>query len=205
MAGSAEEDGLTMDNQRLILFILFTFSCFMLFEAWQRETRPPVQPAAVAGTPSGPAETAVPLPTQPLNATPAPAAPAPSGARPAPTGALQQGETIRVETDLYVADISTAGGDLRRLELLEHRDTLDRKKNFLLLQEIEHTYVAQAGLIGNGLPNHRTKFTATASAVKLDEGAPSVSVRLTAPDVGGIKVDQGLHLLSRSLRNRRWV
>ena len=124
-----------MDNQRLVLFIVFTFSCFMLFEAWQRETRPPVQPPAVAGAPSGPAATAVPLPTQPLSsaATSAPA-PAPSGARPAPTGALQQGETVRVETDLYIADISTAGGDLRRLELREHRDTLDQKKNFLLLQ-----------------------------------------------------------------------
>ena len=175
-----------MDNQRLVLFIVFTFSVFMLFEAWQKDGRPAVPTAQSVGMPAGPAQTAVPTPTQPLAAAPAPA-PA-TTAQPAPTGALQRGETVRVETDLYVADINTAGGDLRRLELLAHRDTVDQKKNFLLLQEVQHTYIAQAGLIGNGLPNHRTKFTASASAVKLADGEKSVSVRLTAPEVAGLKV-----------------
>lgn len=173
-----------MDNQRLILFIVFTFSVFMLFEAWQRETRPPVSRSVPADAASGPADTAVPKPTQPLGAAPAPAA-----ARQTPSaGALQQGNKVRVETDVYVADINTAGGDLRRLELRAFRDTVDKKKNFLLLEEADHTYIAQAGLIGNNLPNHRTKFTATADTFKLADGAPSVSVRLTAPDVDGIKV-----------------
>ena len=139
-----------MENQRLVLFILFTFSVFMLYESWQRETRPPIQPAAVTAAPAGTAGTAVPTPTQPIGT--APAAAAPSAAQPAPAGALQKGDVVRVETDLYVADINTAGGDLRRLELLAHRGTVDRSKNFLLLQEAEHTYVAQAGLIGGALP-----------------------------------------------------
>ncbi len=173
-----------MDNQRLVLFILFMFSVFMLYESWQRETRPPVQPAPAVGAPAGSSQTAVPTPTQPLSAAPA----TPSAAQPAPAGALQRGETVRVETDLLVADINTSGGDLRRLELLAHRDTVDRKKNFLLLQEAEHSYIAQAGLIGGALPNHRTKFTVTSSAVKLADGAQSVSVRLTAAEADGLKV-----------------
>jgi YidC/Oxa1 family membrane protein insertase len=177
-----------MDNQRLVLFILFTFSVFMLYESWQRETRPPVAPVPVAGAPAGSSQTAVPTPTQPLTATPA--APAPAAAQPAPAGALQRGETVRVETDLLVADINTAGGDLRRLELLNHRDTVDMKKNFLLLQEAEHTYVAQAGLIGGALPNHRTKWTANVNAAKLADGAQSVSVRLTAPEADGLRVSK---------------
>ena len=172
-----------MENQRLILFIVFTFSVFMLFEAWQRETHPPIVPAATIT--SGPADTSVPRPAE---STPAVPVQAPSGARPAPTGALQNGDTVRVETDVYGADINTAGGDLRRLELREHRDTLDQKKNFLLLEEGEHVYIAQAGLIGAGLPNHRTKFTTTTNAVKLEDGAESVVVRLTAPEADGIKV-----------------
>ena len=176
-----------MDNQRLILFILFTFSCFMLYESWQRETRPPaVTTAPVAGERT---DGGVPQPTQSLKPAPAAAPGATPGAgRPAPTGALQNGEVVRVETDLYIADINTAGGDLRRLELLQHRDTTDQSKNFLLLQEVEHTYVAQAGLIGGGLPNHRTRFSATANAFKLQDGTDSVSVRLTAPEAGGVKV-----------------
>jgi YidC/Oxa1 family membrane protein insertase len=101
---------------------------------------------------------------------------------------MQRGDVIRVETDLYLADINTAGGDLRRLELREHRATLDKTKNMLLMQEADHTYVAQSGLIGSGAPNHRTKFTATASAFKLADGAESIAVRLTAPEVNGLKV-----------------
>ncbi len=181
--GGAEIDGQAMENQRLILFIVFAFSVFMLYEAWQRDSHPASGPVAtVAG---GPADVAVPRPAE--SVTPG-AAQAPSGARPAPTGALQNGDTVRVETDVYVADINTAGGDLRRLELREHRDSLDREKNFVLLEQADHVYIAQAGLIGAGLPNHHTKFTATANAVKLEDGAPSVTVRLAAPEVDGIKV-----------------
>ena len=43
-------------------------------------------------------------------------------------------------------------------------------------------------MIGAGLPNHRTKFTTTTNAVKLEDGAESVVVRLTAPEADGIKV-----------------
>ena len=38
-----------MDTQRLILFVVFSFSALMLWEAWQKETRPP---PAVASAPA---------------------------------------------------------------------------------------------------------------------------------------------------------
>ncbi len=176
-----------MDTQRLILFMVFTISVFFLIDAWHREQQPPPAPAAAGSTPAtGPTATPVPTPTQPLAAAPAPAAPL---APPPGTGTLQKGETVRVETDLLVADIDTAGGDLRRLELLAHRDTLDKTKNFTLLQQQPaHIYIAQSGLIGNGLPNHRTQYSAEARNVKLAVGAEQVSVRLAAPAADGVKV-----------------
>jgi YidC/Oxa1 family membrane protein insertase len=176
-----------MDTQRLILFMLFTFSVFFLMDAWQKDRQPQTAPALptvpAPATATGPTANPVPTPTQPLTRA------APAAAPPAVSGALQKGETVRVETDAYIADIDTAGGDLRRLELLMHRDTLDHKKNFVLLQQQgEHTYVAQSGLIGNGLPNHRTSYTATERDVRLAVGADRVSVRLAAPLVDGLKV-----------------
>ena len=30
-----------MDTQRLVLFVIFSFSVLMLWDAWQREQRPP--------------------------------------------------------------------------------------------------------------------------------------------------------------------
>ena len=175
-----------MDTQRLVLFMAFAFSVYFLMDAWQKEKQP-VPPAAspTAAAPlTGPAATPVPAPSQPLAATPATPAATPPAA-----GALQTGATVRVETDVFVADIDTAGGDLRRLELLAHRDTLDQKKNLVLLQQQpDHTYVAQSGLIGNGLPNHRTRYTTNDRDIKLAAGADRVSVRLTAPAAEGFKI-----------------
>jgi YidC/Oxa1 family membrane protein insertase len=173
-----------MDNQRLILFILFTFSVFFLVDAWQKEKHPPAASVpAASGVPSaGPAATPIPSPTQPLTAVPA-------ASPPAASGVLQKGDTVRVETDVFAAEIDTAGGDLRRLELLAHRDTLDKKKNLVLLQQQpDHTYIAQSGLIGNKLPNHRTRYITSEHDVKLAAGADRVLVRLAAPPVDGVTV-----------------
>jgi YidC/Oxa1 family membrane protein insertase len=173
-----------MDTQRLVLFMVFTFSVFFLMDAWQKEKQPALPPAPInAATPAtGPATTPVPTPTQPLAGTPA-------SAPPPASGALQKGDTVRIETDVLIAEIDTAGGDLRRLELLAHRDTLDKKRNLVLLQEQpDHIYIAQSGLIGNGLPNHRTRYTTNDRNVKLAAGADSVSVRLTASAADGVKV-----------------
>ncbi len=176
-----------MDTQRLVLFMVFTFSVFFLFDAWQKDQHPatpqtaPATSVPVPGAGAPPTATPVPAPSQPLSVPPAPP--------PSAQGGLQKGEVVRVETDQLVAEISTAGGDLRSLELLAHRDTLDQHKNFILLQEKgDHTYVAQSGLIGNSLPNHRTVYAASEREVKLAAGAESVTVRLAAPPADGIQV-----------------
>jgi len=173
-----------MNNQRLILFILFTFSVFFLADAWQKEKQPPPAPVAAESgkPPAGPAATPIPSATQPLTAIPA-ATPSPAG------GVLPKGDTVKVETDVFAAELDTAGGDLRRLELLAHRDTLDKKSNLVLLQQRpDHTYIAQSGLIGKNLPNHRTRYVASEHDVKLAAGADRVSVRLAAPPVDGVTV-----------------
>jgi len=175
-----------MDTQRLVLFMLFVFSTFFLIEAWQKDQRPPAPvpaaavPAPAAAPPAGSASSAnVPSPTpatQPV-------------ATPVTGGELQKGEQVRVQTDLVVAMIDTAGGDVRLLELLAQRDTLDKKKNFTLLEvQPDHTYIAQSGLIGKDLPNHRTRYTTSDREVKLEDGANEATVRLVAPAANGMKV-----------------
>src|SRR5687767_11321993 len=106
-----------MESQRLILFFVFAFSLFLLFDAWQRDQQPAATrtPAAVTaqkdtGVPPAPSEKLVPVPS----------VPAASGAP--TTAGTETGQIVNVETDVYKAEISTTGGDLRRLELLKHRD-----------------------------------------------------------------------------------
>jgi YidC/Oxa1 family membrane protein insertase len=176
-----------MDSQRLILFFVFAFSVFMLLDAWQREQQPAKPPATVVakdkaakGAPASAAD--VPVPSQKL----APPSPAAQPQRAAP---VQAGAMIEVETDLLVARISHEGGDLRYVRFKKHRDTLDKKKDFVLLEvSPERTYVAQSGLIGDSLPNHRTLYATSADRHELAEGQDTVEVRLTAPAAGGAQV-----------------
>lgn len=168
-----------MDIQRLILFFVFSFSLLLLWEAWQKDLRPPVVPAPAT-------QTGVPMPSAPA-VTPmgTKARPdVPPGATPA---AVKTGERLRVRTDTMLAEIDTQGGELVSLELLKHKDTLDEKKNFVLFGP-EHRYAAQSGLIGEGLPNHRTLFQATGREFNLAAGQDSLDVRLETSAANGVKV-----------------
>lgn len=164
-----------MDIQRLILFVVFSLSVLLLWEAWQRERQP-----------SPPAPVAAGMPTPKLQNS-APGVPAASP--PVVQGVLPAGAKIVVKTDLLRAEINTVGGDLQRLELLRHRDTEDRNKPFLLLEnQPDRTYMAQSGLIGDNLPNHKTLFDAAPGAHELKEGVDKIEVRLTTPEAAGVKV-----------------
>lgn len=165
-----------MDTRRLILVLIFTFSSFMLWENWQKHNQPkPAVEAAAATQATGGA----PVPSASLQG------------KSAPTEAMaaasaSTAETFTVSTDLIKATISTQGGDLTGLELLKYRAHENKDKHFVLF-DTEHQYMAQAGLIGEGLPTHRTMFTRVAGATELADGANELKVRLEA-EHNGVKV-----------------
>ncbi len=173
-----------MDNRRLILVMIFSFSLVMLWDAWQQYKQPKPAPAqAVATTPQPsanlqPGSVPVPSTTAAGDKLAVPAA--------ATGKATATGETIRITTDLYIADVSTQGGDLVRLELNRYTGTADKKKNFVLIDP-DHRYAAQSGLIGEGLPNHRSTFTAIQGARELGQ-QDKLQLRLEASGPSGVKV-----------------
>jgi len=176
-----------MDTQRIILLIIFSFSVLMLWEAWQREHRPPPAPAETAQAPAGKAAPPPGVPTPSIPGTESKPAstqatpPAPGGETPA------RQDLIRVRTDLVDMEISPTGGDIVRLELLGHKDTVDLKQNFVLLSPKIHSAL-QSGLIGTDLPNHKTEFTAAAKEYKLEPGKDTLEVRLEATNAAGVRV-----------------
>ncbi len=94
-----------------------------------------------------------------------------------------------IKTDLYTAEVSAQGGDLTRLELVTHHATEDKNKTFVLLDHGEkHVYQAQSGLMGDGLPNHKTLYTFVPGSNTLKEGENELLVRLQAPVLDGIQV-----------------
>ncbi len=168
-----------MDTQRLILLFIFSFSLLMLWEAWDRQSRPqpaPKPPAAEKGF------------AQPGKAPAAAATTVPPGESTA-SAAAPKGETIRVTTDLVAADIDTLGGTLTRLELLRHKDATDATKNFVLLGP-NHKYEAQSGLSGETGPNHRTLWRAEPGERSLAPGKDALEVRLTATGKDGAEVQK---------------
>jgi len=177
-----------MDTQRLILFVVFSFSLLLLWEAWQKEAKPPVSASSAAqGVVPTPSAVAQP-PSVKGAAVPATAVPA-SGPR----------EHLHVSTDTVRAEIDTQGGDIDYLELIRQKDAHEESKNFVLFSP-EHRYAAQSGLIGAGLPNHRTLFRAQEKEFTLAEGQDKLEVRLVASTPQGVKVTKTLTFRRGSYR-----
>ncbi len=170
-----------MDTQRSALLIVFLFSLFMLWDGWNRQSQPAVAPPPTATTPAQSAGAQAPVPTVSSTKTGTPEVPqvAPAAQRAA----------IRVVTDLLIADVSAEGGSLIRLELLQHRAGPDTPGNFILLDNGElNLYHAQSGLIGDGMPTHKTVFQLPQGELKLADGQDSVELRMTAPGPEGVTV-----------------
>ena len=167
-----------MDTRRLMLVMILTFSSYMLWENWQKYNQPkPAVVAAAANTAS--AGAGVPTPSAALQA----GAVTPDTA--APTASV--GETFTVSTDLVTATISAQGGSLVALELSRYKEHDNKEKNFFLF-DASHQYFAQAGLMGEGLPTHRSVFKRVDGPTTLAEGADELKIRLEAVEQNGIKV-----------------
>jgi YidC/Oxa1 family membrane protein insertase len=181
-----------MDTQRLILFVIFSMSALFLWEAWQKEHRPPVPPTVAAtaqsGTPAASSTGDVPVATSTKP-------PVETGVAPVPVvgAAPSAGQIVTINTDLYRAEIDTVGGVITQLALLAHRDPTDETKPYpALLRTPERTLVAQSGLIGEGMPNHRTLYEVVPGPRELAPGSDSLAVKLRATAPSGDKVEQTL-------------
>lgn len=100
------------------------------------------------------------------------------------------GKIIKVKTDILEAEISSVGGDIQRLDFLNHPDGEDKNKHFVLFAKgaNTHSYAAQSGLLGEGMPNHNSIFTVEQDSYELAANADQLQVRLTAEESNGVKV-----------------
>jgi len=176
-----------MDSLRLFAAMIFAVSVFLLFDAWVKERNPPPPPQDAAQQ----AVTATPSPTLPPGVT-TPASPAAPPAKAAASSAANL-PVITVHTDVLNAEIDPVGGVLRRLEFTQHKDKVDKNRNFILFeQSADHTYVAQSGLIGDKLPNHTTPYRAANANYQLSDGKEEITVTLTSPESDRIAVTKSI-------------
>jgi YidC/Oxa1 family membrane protein insertase len=170
-----------MDNRRLLLLLVFSFSLVMLWDAWQKYNQPPPVAPTTGAVAPGSTDLAAPQPSASLH-SPVPTLP---GVGAAPMA--QSGETFTIRTDLFVAEISAQGGDIVHLMFHDYKDTESKSKDFALFER-RHHYAAQSGLIGDGLPTHKTLFTPVASPREMVGDAKTLQFRLDAPSSNGVTV-----------------
>ncbi|MEN9879642.1 MAG: hypothetical protein RIQ55_288 [Pseudomonadota bacterium] len=160
-----------MDYRRLFLTLIFTISAFMLWEGWSQHKAAQKAANIQAATQGAPAAS-VDLrkdKNADKNAVPARAANAPATDVPGANA-----PTITVKTDEYVATISLAGASITQLNLTKHK-SWDQSGSVELLGKT-HNYAAQSGLIGDGLPNHKTLWRPVSSNTEMKAGQNTLDV-----------------------------
>jgi YidC/Oxa1 family membrane protein insertase len=176
-----------MDIQRLIAAVIFTFSGLMLWEAWQKQSAPklPVNAPTASSTPAAAttpgASVAPPAPGAPLAASNA-----------APQGMVAaKGEPSLLGNDKFELELSTLGGDIRRVTFKEIGSALDRNKPLVLLQDDpKNLFITQSGLVGEGLPNHKSAFVLTSKDDGLAPGRDVAEAHFSYKDASGVEVEK---------------
>lgn len=165
-----------MDIQRLVAFVVFSFSALLLWDAWQKHNAPK-PPAGVA---QGAASAQPAVPQASTAPTPSTSLVAPA----APTGSVSgavAGKPIVIKTDLFEVELNTDGGDIRRVTLFRVFSALDPTKPLTLLgPDAKHFFVTQSGLLGEGLPSHKARYEAAAERFELASGQDRLVVSLKA-------------------------
>lgn len=175
-----------MDIKRTILWVVLSVSLLFLWDNWMLASGRPsmfspapehqVKPAGINARPDLAHSGALPG-----------TVPALTTAAVAGQAAPVHSERITIVTDVVKADIDTVGGELRRLELLQHKDGVDPSKNVVLFDLSEkRAYLAQTGLIGGAFPNHKSGFVARPGARSLG-GANEAQLVLEA-EQGGVRL-----------------
>ena len=175
-----------MDTQRLVALAVFAFSSLLLWEAWQKHNAPKVVPPSTSTIPAAPSSPGnVPAPTA-SGATPGTAIPAPPTAS---SASAATGVSVVVKTDLFDVELNTLGGDIRRVTMKKVNSALDRTQPLTLMEpDPKHYYVTQSGLLGEGLPTHKSSYETAQRSYFLADGKDSVEVVLKAQDANGTEV-----------------
>jgi YidC/Oxa1 family membrane protein insertase len=198
-------------NARVFLWLGLVLLLWLNFETWTRDYAAPApSPAAAAGTPSTALSAAIPEASTPAAATPPAATPTPAAtladSTPALPGAAMAAATpaattpaavdatavIRVRTDVLDVDISLAGAELSRADLLVYPLVKGEDRPVRLLnRDGAGFYVMQSGLAGpagSNRPTHLAMFESGVREVTMPDMLDELRVPLTWTDGAGVTV-----------------
>jgi len=164
-----------MDIKRTILWVIFSFSLLLLWDNYNRYTGQESIFFGNAGKQEKAAATegnnAASNNAAAVNHADVPTASTSTVDNAIPGAqAAAKSELVTITTDLIKADIDTMGGEIRHLELLQHKEDGNSDKNVVLFDATSpRTYLGQTGLTGGEYPNHRTLFKVAPGARELGD------------------------------------
>lgn len=185
-----------MDNLRVFLWVALAMMAWLLLQTWQQDYPATAgQPAADITAPaSSPPSAAGRLPVldagKPENAGTPPAAPA------APA-ASSNAPPVHVRTDVFDLDISPAGAEISRVDLLQypvHKDQPNVPVQ-LLSADPAHLFLLHSGLIAAdaAAPNDLAMYSPEATEYVLEPGADELAVPFRWDSGSGVTVEKILH------------
>jgi YidC/Oxa1 family membrane protein insertase len=179
-----------MDNQRLFLFVALSFIMLLLWQAWVEDYGPAPQ-VTDSGEVAAPAGDAIPA-TGGADIPAAATAGSASEATLPDAEVLAQGETVVVETDLYRIHISTSGGDLRQVDLLDYPEntTADSPPFRLLNDSLPNLFVMQSGLRSTTgtEPTHHITYRAQQTRYTMPASANTLEIPLSWRSPEGVEI-----------------
>ncbi len=184
----------TTANLRVLLWVILGTALFLNVEMWTHDY--PAAPPVLATAPSGTAlDTDVPVASGSATGAGSPAAAA-SAALPEDSSAAlaAPAPSIRVRTDVLDVDVSLAGGELVRADLLAYpqaKNTPDVPVRLLDRETPEKLFVIQTGLAGSSgesAPTHEALYTTAITGLQLAPGQDEVQLPLRWTDGHGVTV-----------------
>jgi len=161
-----------MDIRRTILWVIFAFSIYLLWNNWQIYNNPPAENQTTqaqqdASTEPQPAENGNGIPDTSIPETTSQATgdqAMPEEITPTePVRSEPSSEQFTIDTDLFKLTFDSTGAQLIRAELHQYTAPNDADHPMVLLDKnADYTYVAQSGIVGapsgESYPTHLTPF-----------------------------------------------
>ncbi len=191
-----------MDNQRLLLWAALGFLLLQVWTSWQLDYGPRPQPTvAETGVSETTNLTGLTDQTDAIPSDDLPPSVSNSAVQSGVTssdipGAVEntvpEGERITVTTDNLRVYISTVGGDINGVELLQYPTSLETPDDpfVLMSRDIDQYFVTQSGLRSGetDVPNHGDQYTAVQTEYTLADGQNEVRVPLQWTSDNGVTV-----------------
>lgn len=180
-------------NTRTFFILMLGIVAFFLFLEWQREYSAPPRPTAERGDPGGAIDPALAPPVAP-DLPDLPALVETPGVDPAAPAAPEFRASRRVEviTDVLKVEIDANGASIVDLRLKDFPVSVDQPEVpfVLLVEELPALFVAQGGLLADGLPapNHTSRWEVDRYLFELAPGADQLRVPFRWHHESGLEV-----------------